>query len=71
MTEEVAEELRKKNISVAVIPGGCTSKIQPLDVSLSRAPAEASEWSTCNKALPSKSQESALRQHQNSKCLTR
>ena len=36
MTEEVAEELRKKNISVAVIPGGCTSKIQPLDVSLNK-----------------------------------
>ena len=36
MTEEVAEELQKKNISVAVIPGGCTSKIQPLDVSLNK-----------------------------------
>ena len=34
MTEDVAEELQKNNISVAVIPGGCTSKIQPLDVSL-------------------------------------
>ena len=36
MTEEVQEELRKKNITVAVIPGGCTSKIQPLDVCLNK-----------------------------------
>ena len=36
MTEDVAEELQSKNISVAVIPGGCTSKIQPLDVSLNK-----------------------------------
>ena len=27
MTEEVAEKLQKSNILVAVIPGGCTSKI--------------------------------------------
>ena len=32
MTEDVAAELQKKNITVATIPGGCTSKIQPLDV---------------------------------------
>ena len=36
MTEDVAEELQKKNITVATIPGGCTSKIQPLDVSLNK-----------------------------------
>ena len=36
MTEEVQEELRKKNITVAVIPGGCTSKIQPLEVCLNK-----------------------------------
>ena len=34
MTEEVAEKLQKSNITVVVIPGGCTSKIQPLDVCL-------------------------------------
>ena len=32
MTEEVKEELQKNNISVIAVPGGCTSKIQPLDV---------------------------------------
>ena len=32
MTPDVAEMLRKNNIAVTVIPGGCTSKIQPLDV---------------------------------------
>ena len=34
--EEVAEELQKNNITVAVIPGGCTSKIHPLDVCLNK-----------------------------------
>jgi len=29
---ELAFELQKGNITIAVIPGGCTSKIQPLDV---------------------------------------
>ena len=36
MTEEVKEELQKNNISVIVVPGGCTSKIQPLDVCLNK-----------------------------------
>ena len=36
MTEDVAAELQKKNIIVATIPGGCTSKIQPLDVCLNK-----------------------------------
>ena len=36
MTEDVSEELRRKNITVAVIPGGCTSKIQPLDVCINK-----------------------------------
>lgn len=36
MTEEVQDELRKKNITVAMIPGGCTCKIQPLDVCLNK-----------------------------------
>ena len=35
MTEDVAEELQK-NITVAVIPGSCTSKIRPLDVSVNK-----------------------------------
>ena len=34
-TEQVAEKLR--NVTVAVIPGGCTSKIQPLDVCLNKS----------------------------------
>ena len=36
MTTDVAEMLRKNNITVTVIPGGCTSKIQPLDVCLNK-----------------------------------
>ena len=36
MTDEIAEELRKKNVTAATIPGGCTSKIQPLDVCLNK-----------------------------------
>ena len=36
MTEEVSEDLRKANVSVGVIPGGCTSKVQPLDVCLNK-----------------------------------
>ena len=35
MMEDVAEELQKK-ITVATIPGGCTNKIQPLDVCLNK-----------------------------------
>ena len=35
MIEQVAEKLRN-NVTVAVIPGGCTSKIQPLDVCLNK-----------------------------------
>ena len=35
MTEQVAEKLQNK-VTVAVIPGGCTSKIQPLDVCLNK-----------------------------------
>ena len=55
MTEDVSEELRKKNITTAVIPGGCTSKIQPLDVltNHSKALAGASDkgrkgWIGCD-----------------------
>lgn len=33
---EFIEEARKNNVHVAIIPGGCTSKIQPLDVCLNK-----------------------------------
>jgi hypothetical protein len=36
LTDEVTAMLAGKNIQTAVIPGGCTSKIQPLDVSLNK-----------------------------------
>ena len=36
MTEDVQAELQKQNVSAVVIPGGCTSKIQPLDVCLNK-----------------------------------
>ena len=36
MTDEVAEELRKRNVTVATILGCCTSKVQLLDVSLNK-----------------------------------
>ena len=36
ITDAVKKELRKANCDVAIIPGGCTSKIQPLDVSINR-----------------------------------
>ena len=36
LQDSVKEELRKCNITTAIIPGGCTSKIQPLDVSLNK-----------------------------------
>ena len=36
MTEQVAEKLRNNNVTVAVIPGGCTGKIQPFDVCLNK-----------------------------------
>ena len=35
MTEDVAVELQK-NITIATIPGSCTSKIQPLDMCLNK-----------------------------------
>ncbi len=31
---KLLEEAKAKNIDVVVIPGGCTSKVQPLDVCL-------------------------------------
>ena len=33
-TEEFLREAKSRNVDVALIPGGCTSKIQPLDVCL-------------------------------------
>ena len=36
VTEEFIDEAYAKNIDVAIIPGGCTSKIQPLDVCLNK-----------------------------------
>lgn len=35
-TEKVLKALRKGNTVPAIIPGGCTSKIQPLDVSINK-----------------------------------
>ena len=36
LTDDVATALRKANVTTLVIPGGCTSKVQPVDVSLNR-----------------------------------
>ena len=36
LTEDVLTRLKDNNITVVIIPGGCTSKVQPLDVSLNK-----------------------------------
>ena len=36
MTEDVSALLSRNNVTSAVIPGGCTSKVQPLDVCLNK-----------------------------------
>ena len=36
LTDNVKKSLRKGNTVPAIIPGGCTSKIQPLDVSINK-----------------------------------
>ena len=36
LTESVEKSFRKGNTVMAVIPGGCTSKVQPLDVSINK-----------------------------------
>ena len=36
LTDKVKKSLRKGNSVMAVIPGGCTSKLQPLDVSINK-----------------------------------
>ena len=36
MSEEVAEKLQNNDVTVAVIPGDCISKIQPLDICLNK-----------------------------------
>ena len=37
ITDKVMKSLEKSNVSVAVIPGGCTSKVQPIDVCLNKS----------------------------------
>ena len=34
MTEAVSKLLSRSNVTSTIIPGGCTSKVQPLDVCL-------------------------------------
>ena len=36
LTDAVSKELEKLHIYSIVIPGGCTPKVQPLDVSLNK-----------------------------------
>ena len=36
ITDKVMTSLEKSNVSVAVIPGGCTSKVQPIGVCLNK-----------------------------------
>ncbi len=36
LTDRVKEELRRRNVDTAVIPGGMTSLLQPLDVAINR-----------------------------------
>ena len=36
MTEDVSELLSRSNVTSMIIPGGCTSKVQPLDVCLNK-----------------------------------
>jgi DDE superfamily endonuclease len=35
-TDDVLDTLKAHDITVSVIPGGCTSLIQPLDISINR-----------------------------------
>ena len=36
LTDDIADEFQKRNITVTTIPGGCTSKVQPLDACLNK-----------------------------------
>ena len=36
LTDDVTENFQKNNCTLAIIPGGCTSKVQPLDVSINK-----------------------------------
>lgn len=36
ITDDVKKQLRRGNVVPAIIPGGCTSKLQPLDVSINK-----------------------------------
>jgi hypothetical protein len=35
--DSVKNRLVEKNTNIAIIPGGCTSKLQPLDVSINKS----------------------------------
>jgi len=35
-TDEVLDTMRAHNITLSVIPGGCTSMVQPLNISINR-----------------------------------
>jgi len=35
--DNVKNRLIEKNTNIAIIPGGCTSKLQPLDVSINKS----------------------------------
>ena len=35
-SEELLKEAKSRNVDIIIIPGGCTSKIQPVDVCLNR-----------------------------------
>ena len=36
LLDDVLQTLKRENASIVVVPGGCTSKAQPVDVSLNR-----------------------------------
>jgi hypothetical protein len=37
IVNSVKNRLMEKNTNIAVIPGGCTSKLQPLDVAINKS----------------------------------
>ncbi len=73
MTDDVSEELRRRNITVAMVPGGCTSKVQPLDVCLNK-PFKSScrnQWvEYMQQQVAQQEPGSASSQHRSSKLLT-
>ncbi|CAG8608689.1 700_t:CDS:2 [Diversispora eburnea] len=42
--DSVKNRLAEKNTNIAVIPGGCTSKLQPLDVAINKVRERYNEW---------------------------